>query len=76
MGFLKTLKENLELVREIEMSRKLRILFSSISMVNYMEELRELRELRKLPGTASPEANNVVDIAVPEFYISGHGVKV
>jgi hypothetical protein len=42
------LKKNLELVWEIDISRKLSDLFTSISMVNWMEGLRLFMELRNL----------------------------
>ena len=53
---------------EMETSRKLSDLFSL--GVNGVEEVM------KLSGAANPRTNDVIDVAVPEFYISDRGVKV
>ena len=44
MGFLNKLKGNLGVAWEMERPRKLRDLFSSISVVNRMEGFKELLE--------------------------------
>ena len=52
------------------------LLYFHSELYGKVEIFKGVKEVFQLPDTASPEANNIVDVAVPECYSSGHGANV